>query len=60
MSNANSAILSYPAATPEQTRDYMLHKLSFHLRFYDRSGARRLSKQRYTLPLAAVVGGASA
>jgi GNAT superfamily N-acetyltransferase len=30
------------------------------LRFYDRSGARRLSKQRYTLPLAAVVGGASA
>lgn len=30
------------------------------LRFYDRSGARRLVKQRYTLPLAAVFGGASA
>lgn len=29
------------------------------LRFYDRSGALRLSKQRYTLPLAAVVRGAS-
>jgi GNAT superfamily N-acetyltransferase len=30
------------------------------LRFYDRSGARRLAKQRYTLPLAAVVGDARA
>lgn len=30
------------------------------LRFYDRSGARRLDKQRYTLPLAAVVAGAGA
>lgn len=30
------------------------------LRFYDRTGARRLGKQRYTLPLAAGVAGASA
>ena len=30
------------------------------LRFYDRTGARRLGKQRYTLPLIAGIGGASA
>lgn len=35
MSNAYSATLFYPPATPEQTRDYMLHKLSFHADAWD-------------------------
>lgn len=35
MLKAHSATLFYPPATPEQTRDYMLHKLSFHADAWD-------------------------